>query len=32
MTGVTEQDLVGKIKRMVGNLFKTKIDKEAQTK
>ena len=39
MIGITEQDLVGekytvkgKIKRPVGNLFKTKIDKEAQTK
>ena len=39
MTGITEHDLVGekytakgKVKRRVGNLFKTKIDKEAQTK
>ena len=39
MTGMTEQALVGekytvkgKVKRPVGNLFKTKRDKEAQTK
>ena len=39
MTGIREQDLEGekhtmkcKVKKRVANLFKTKIDKEAQTK